>query len=351
MSPPNTDPWGATAAPGTDPGSAPATTVDDPDASVTRELAAPPFGAPPAAQPGTDPGLGDSTLAPDTILDEDGRADDDELVAQLKRLGGRPPLHAHFQADSAGRYAASYDVVTKPVKSRAVVSQTDPFGVIVAPDTLPPAPAKRGVTEPMLVAAAAAGAAPARSPSSPPLPAPPADGTELQLAPLEQAQARRHASRSPVSTVGRHRVQPRWWSQSRSLYGGLVLLTLAVIMIGFFVAKDPSPGVGPTASATASATTAAAAVLTTPATSRREPTIPIASSQPSSAPSARPPEPATEPTANRVPLTPAPSSRPRPHGGPGAPSSAETIPKGATPRPPASSPAAPEPIHDTARGI
>ena len=337
MSPPNTDPWGATAAPGTDPGSALATTVDDSDASVTREL---------AAQPGTDPGLGETTLAPDTILDEDGRADDDELVAQLKRLGGRPPLHAHFQADSAGRYAASYDVVTKPVKSRAAAfSRTDPFGVIVAPDTLPPAPAKRSFTEPMLVAAAASGATPARSPSSPPLPAPPADGTELQLAPLERTHARRQASRGLVSTVSRHRVQSRWWSRSRALYGGLVLLTLAVITIGFFVARDPSPSVDPTSSAAASATTAAATALT----SRREPTIPtIASSQPSSALSARAPEPTAEPTAalgagapestaTRVPAAPAPSSRPRPHGVPGASSSAEIIPKPAAPSPQPSS--------------
>ena len=344
MSPPNTDPWRAAA--DTDPGSAPATTVDESDASMTREFAPPLAASPPTAQPrqfapGTDPGLGNPTPATDTVIDatepgaqpwdEDSSADDDELVAQLKRLGGRPPQHAHFQPDSAGRYAASYDVVTKPVKSRAAaVSRTDPFGVIVAPDTLPPAPGKRAVTEPRIVAAAAAGASPALGPPSS---LPPADVTEVDLALIERAQARRQASRALVSTVGRHRARPRSWSRSHAIYGGLILVTIAAIVIGVFVIKrPPSPGVSSISSATA-----ASSVPATPAISRRESTIPIpiTSSQPTaaaptSALSARDPEP---PTANRVPVIPNPSSRPRPHSGPGAFSSSEPIPKPAAPTP------------------
>lgn len=164
MSPPNTDPFRSVVN-DTDPSSEPATTVDESDASVTRELAS---SSVTAAMPGrharraatgTDPGLGSPKPAPDTIVDvvdptvrrwDDDTWDDDDnedvatderiaMEAQLKRLGGRAPQLATYQADSAGRGAAIYDVVTKPVKSRAV-SRTDPYGVIVAPDTNPPTP-------------------------------------------------------------------------------------------------------------------------------------------------------------------------------------------------------------------
>ena len=233
MCPPNTDPW--TPAVGND---------TDPDATVADDAAG-------LARPARARDTLVDAVEPDTIGEERGPADQG-LAEQLRRLGGRAPQLANVQADSAGRGAASYAVVAKPIKSRAV-SRTEPFGVIVVPDSSPPQEQERE-REPETDAKPAASS----SQDDPDVTVP----TLTTI--IERGQARQQAAAPtvpraapPARPRGHHRVV---------VFGALGALTVLATCMFFFRAR---PGVGAGGSATEQA-----AVGMTPAVPPERPSSP-----------------------------------------------------------------------------
>jgi len=349
MRPSDTDPWTPVVTKDTAPSSsAPATILDESDGSVTRELARLP--AAPSRRHGTDPGLGNLVGAPDTVIDAgestiadttvidaaesdvqrptaadtwvEGGPTDDELVAQLKNFSGRAQPFPYFQAESAGHFAASYDVVAKPAKSRAV-ARTDPYGVIVAPDSLPVAHVNPAVTAPMNVAAATGAAIPVRAQ------APPEQIEQIVSRGSASERARRNAPTArfddritttiPGGPKSKTRERRRRLLFASAVVGGLLGAAL-IVVFGFLrePAQSSSPqataltaqpraphSTVPTPSATSTTWEPAAAASTQAAPMRPVMALapPIANSGPSSATSGvRAPPPPFVPVATPRPL-------------------------------------------------
>lgn len=320
---PTIDPWTApsVSANDTDPGSVPATMVDGADASVTREHASAPARC---AGSGTDPGIGKPRAVADTLVDNAGDLeaprtweedtssntwDGDRteegaaLEARLRRLGGRAPQFAHFQPDSAGRYAASYDAIAKPVKSRAI-SRTEPFGVIVAPADSPLAEATQAATEPMIAVVA-------------PMAARPAAVSLADVADVMK-QGREVDSRlQTTTTVPGSLAKNR--SLSRVLYGSLLLVALAVSALAYVIigrgptSTGPSPSLGRSAAVSATATggteTTAMQLPPTTATTTASASVADTSKPPMALEGGLAPTVASAPSARAAPTT-----HPRPSG-------------------------------------
>ena len=325
----------------TDPGSAP-TTVDETYAPAEHR-----------AEPEdtvVDDGEDAPTLGPHAEVERTALEEEQAVARQLDRLGGRAPQLAVHQAESAGRPAASYAAVAEAAKSRAP-SGTDPFGIIVAPDSFAARDASRiaagtaRVTQPIVPVAAPMAAA-VREPVAvavgvgvavavgvgvavavgEPVAQPLAVAVPVAapIAPVAAAVAR-PARQGVPSTSPRERAAQlttapgrRTKSRRRAVAGGLVLAAVAAAVTGLFLQlRNPSPpapsspadGLPSVLAATATATPALRASVRAPSTAMTTTSaVPSTqASEPAPTPSAARPTPGTG-NLTRLPLPRPPAS-------------------------------------------